>query len=334
MSDHGSPLLELLPRIRTGISKAARATDWPDFEWQIERHLTRTKLPRHVILPLACAHATGGDARAAISAAVACSFLILATRWFDDAQDRDRRESLCNEIGGGRATNMAAAALTVAWRVLSEDHALAAGVREAFGRHTIALARGQDRDLRFSVAGTLDEYWTLMREKTGAALALACEMGAWSGGAGNEVNAAACARFGQHAGVLMQILDDLDGAFFPDGKGDLRSGKATLAVLYGLAVDHDAREELAEIVHLGLLCKYSDRVREILDGIDTREFLVWAAFEERRQALEAISSATAIQAGIEAARCDELRVFADGLMGCWEELLVNSRRLRTQEQVA
>ena len=334
MSSQRSPLIELLPLIRAGIASAARASHWADFEQQVERHLLLPRLPPHALLPLACARATRGDPRAAVPVAVACCYLLLALRWFDDAQDRDRRETLCNEIGGARATNMAAAALTVAWRVLAEHRSLLPAVAETFGRHTVALARGQDRDLLFGVASTLDEYWTLMREKTGAALALAAGMGAWAGGAGSEPNASACARFGTHAGVLIQILDDLDGAFLPDGKGDLRAGRVTLPVLYGLAVEHDARDELAEIVFCRLLRRHAGRVREILDSIDTREFLVWCAFEERRQALASITRPHSAESGIDAELSRDLCAFADGLMIGWEALLEKGWRNSATERVS
>ncbi|HEU4780776.1 MAG TPA: polyprenyl synthetase family protein [Steroidobacteraceae bacterium] len=334
MNSKRSALLALLPAIRMEITRIARATGWGDFEHQVERHLTLPRLPPHVFLPLACARATGGDPRAAIPVAVACGYLMLALRWFDDAQDRDRRQSLCGEIGAARATNMAAAALTLAWQALGEDRSQVPAVRESFGRHTVALARGQDRDLISGVPDSIEEYWTLMREKTGAALALACEMGAWAGGSCDDAGAAALARFGEHAGVLIQILDDLDGTFLPDGMGDLRAGKVTLPVLYGLAIEHEALDELADIVYSGGLRMSADRVREILDCFDTREFLVWAAFEERRQALALVTPPQSTESGIDAAHCGELRAYVDGLMVGWEALLADEKRKRSEGQVA
>jgi len=104
----------LVPEVREGIRQLAGACAWPAFESQVDRHLTRTSLPRHVILPLASAAAVGGQPRRALSTAVACAYLILASRWFDDLQDRDRSESLWSDIGIGRAINMGATALTVA----------------------------------------------------------------------------------------------------------------------------------------------------------------------------------------------------------------------------
>jgi geranylgeranyl pyrophosphate synthase len=216
---------------------------------------------------------------------------------------------------------MAATALTVAWRVLSKDTALSAAVLQAFGRHTVALAHGQDSDLQGGVVQTIDDYYRLMRCKTGAALALACEAGALAANPNDLPGANACCCFGEHMGVLLQILDDLDGTFHPNGVGDLRAGKATLPVLYGLAIDHPARAELEEIVRSEHLSVSAYRVLEILEAIDTREFLVWCAFEERKQALSYLKGLTARATDATPVNCEGLTAFADMLMVGWESLL-------------
>jgi len=320
MNRHVNPLTRFFPEIRARIDALARACEWPEFERQIARHLTRTQLPPHVILPIASAAAVGGTPERALSTTAACAYMIVAMRWFDDAQDRDRKESLWNEVGHGRAINMAATALTVAWHALVEDEEMSREALKAFGRHTIALARAQDVDLMGAVACTLDDYWELMRGKTGAALALACEVGALAACSDRVAEAAICRSYGEHLGVLMQILDDLDGVFRPDGVGDLAAGKATLPVLYGLAVNHPGREELAEIVHCGLLSTCANRVLAILQSIDTREFLVWCAFDERRRALVSLEDLPPTNSEAEGEARQALRAFADSLIVGWEEL--------------
>lgn len=317
MSDQFNALTRFFPEIRARIDALARACEWPEFEKQIAVHLTRTQLPPHVILPLGSAAATGGNPEAALSVAAACGFLIVATRWFDDVQDRDRKESLWREVGAGRAVNLAATALTVAWRAIAEE---SNEVRDAFGRYTVALARAQDIDLMSGAARSIDDYWRLMRGKTGAALALACEAGALAARPDRTHEAELCGSFGEHLGVLIQILDDLDGVFHPDGVGDLAAGKVTLPVLYGLAIDHEAREELDEIVHCGLLPACGERVLAILQTIDTREFLVWNALEERRQALECLDRLAPAHDKATVEGREALQAFADLLIVNWEQL--------------
>ena len=326
-------LASYLPDIRTRLSVISKASEWPEFERQIESHLVHTKLPVHLILPLACAAAIGGDPRKAISTATSCAFLLVAMRWFDDLQDRDRNESLWKEIGPGRALNMASAALNISWKTLADDETLPRAALQAYGKHTAALARGQDLDLQENSVQTMNDYWRLMRGKTGASLALACEVGALSACPDNSEMAAVCARFGTHMGVLMQILDDLDGTFRPIGIGDLRAGKTTLPVLYGLAIDHEARAELANIVHTGGLANNAGRVKTILDSIDTREFLVWCAFEEHKQAINCLQELPSIKSDDERNGRDALLVYANLLMTGWENLLDKSSQERSEEKI-
>jgi len=315
-----NPLTRYFADIRVRLTEMTIAYGWPEFELQIERHLTHTNLPSHVILPIASAAAVGGNPRHALSVATACGLLTVSMRWFDDVQDHDRKESLWEDLGYGRAVNMAAAALSAAWHILSEDEELPKKALDAFGKQMISLARGQDLDLQGGVAPTLDEYWDLMRGKTGAALAFGCELGALAGSS-NDSLAKTCSRFGEHLGVLVQILDDLDGAFHPNGIGDLHAGKVTLPVLYGLAINHPSQDELANIVHGGHLSQNGDRVLEILKSIDTREFLIWCAFEERKQALACLGELPAMEGEDVCAGRDALIAFADSLMVGWEDLL-------------
>lgn len=319
---------ELFPEIREQIDASARACDWPEFETQISRHLTATSLPPHVVLPIASAGAVGGEPRCALSVAVACAYLIVSMRWFDDTQDNDRPETLCQEIGLGRAINMAATALTVAWRALAEDSHLPFQALRIFGEHSVSLAHGQDMDLRGGLPRTLEHYWRVMRGKTGAALALGCEVGALAARPDKTNDAKICGCIGEHLGILLQILDDLDGVFHPDGIGDLRAGRITLPLLYGLAVDHGAREELAQIVSAGLLPARADRVMAILESIDTREFLAWCAFEERKQALALLRQLPAVEDEMAKEARRAIAAFADSLMIGWEELVAPGNRHR------
>ena len=319
-----NPLTHFFPDIRKQLRVMALSCEWPDLQQQINKHLSDTQLPPHVILPIACAAAVGGRPENALSVSVACGLLILSMRWFDDAQDRDREDSLWAEVGMGRAVNMAAAALTASWSALTYDKKLPYEALKIFGQYTISLARGQDIDLRGGVAETIDDYWLLMQGKTGSALALACEVGVLATSK-DTVLAKTLGRFGMHMGVLLQILDDLDGTFHPDGRGDLQSGKVTLSVLYGLATEHTERCELVNIVQSGLLSQESSRVLTILENIETREFLVWNAFEERKKALSClelipVGEGEYVQSGL-----DALEAYADSLMVGWEDLLDKSQ---------
>jgi geranylgeranyl diphosphate synthase type I len=314
-----NPLTAFYQEIRARLAAAAGRCGWPALEAEVERHLTAVELPPTLLLPIASAAAAGGDPARAVTAAAACGFLVASFRWFDDVQDRDRDDALWARLGTGRATNLAAAALTLAWRALAEDEATPRSALAAFGDYTVELARGQDRDLA-GRAASLDDGLRTIEEKSGAAMALACRLGVLAA-LDDQGRAEPCARFGRHLGTTVQLLDDLDGAFHPYGLGDLATGKVTMAVLYGLTADHSARAELRAIVDGGRLAAEAGRVRAILEVIDTREFLLWSALEERRRALAALAELPRFPGETAAAGRDALSALADGAVADGEALL-------------
>jgi geranylgeranyl diphosphate synthase type I len=314
-----NPLTAFYPEIRARLAAVAASCEWPALEAEIERHLTAVELPPTLLLPIASAAAAGGDPARAVAAAAACGFLVASFRWFDDVQDGDRDDALWARLGAGRAMNLAAAALTLAWRTLAEDPATPRSALAAFGAHTVELARGQDRDLAGRSA-SLDDGLRTVGEKSGAAMALACRLGVLCA-LDDPTTADPCARFGRHLGIAAQLLDDLDGAFHPYGRGDLASGKVTMAVLYGLCADHPARTELQAIVEGGRLAVEAGRVRAILEAIETREFLLWSALEERGRALAALGELPERPGETAGAGRDALIALADAVVVDGEALL-------------
>ncbi|MDX1997431.1 MAG: polyprenyl synthetase family protein [Thermoanaerobaculia bacterium] len=316
-----NPLTAFYPAIRARLVTSSEAAAWPAFAAEVAGQFGRHSLPPPVLLPLASAAAVGGDPARAVGVAAAFSFLLLSVRWFDDTQDRDRDDALCVRLGPARATNLAAGALNLAWSTLAADSALPRSVLAAFGQETTAIARGQDDDLLGLEAVSFEAYWRRMVDKTGAGFALACRLGALAG-RDEPAPVAVLARFGRHLGTMVQILDDLDGAFHPNGIGDLASGKVTLPVLYALQAEHAGSEELGEIVRRGQLAAQAGRVRELLDGTDTREFLVWSAFEERDRAFAELATLGPATDEITALGRAALEAIAAGLIADWETLLV------------
>lgn len=315
------PLTHFYPEIRRQIAAAVDGAAWPAFATEVASHFGRRLLPPPVLLPLASAAAVGGEPARALGVSAAFGFLLLSVRWFDDTQDRDRDDALCARLGPARATNLAAGALNLAWSTLAADSALPRSVLVAFGQETTAIARGQDDDLLGLETVSFEAYWRRMVEKTGAGFALACRLGALAG-RDEPAPAAVLAQFGRHVGTMVQILDDLDGAFHPNGIGDLASGKVTLPVLYALQAEHAGREELREIVRRGQLAAHAGRVRALLDGTDTREFLVWSAFEERDRAFAALAELGPPGGEPEVVAREALQAITAGLIADWESLLV------------
>jgi hypothetical protein len=284
---------------------------WPELGYRVSRELLDPGLPLPVAVPCAACMAAGGRAVDAARCAAAWALLLLSARWFDDAQDQDREAALWREVGIGRATNLAAAALALSQDILCSGAHVPGAVRREFSATALTMAAGQDRDLSRGDA-TLAYHWETMRAKCASYGALAGRAGAMHATDDREL-VDACGQYGEHVGMAIQILDDLDGAFFPDGQGDLWVGAPNLAVLYACAVGASESGELERLLRAPI--RPTAEIRRVLDRTCARQFCVWAALKERAAALEALAPCPGRE-GIEA-----LRAFADVCVSDIGELL-------------
>lgn len=278
----------LLPEVRQYINEH-RPRHWPEM-CTILGQIADRPLGPLPILPLASCAAVGGDGREAIPVAAAWEVLNLAVRILDDLQDKDRPGALWTTVGAARAFNYSAALYALCNDLLAAAAWPAEKYRaisRTFAHEALNLAAGQDRDLRGETL-TVDDCWRTMEDKNASAFALACMAGALCG-TDDPILLDACRAFGHHLGLALQLFDDLEGLWEPSGTSDLAVGKITLPVIYGLSVAHQHRDELRQLISGGDLVASVDRVKEILDGIGTRDFLVWAALQERHRAVEALA---------------------------------------------
>jgi geranylgeranyl diphosphate synthase, type I len=285
--DQLDDLRALYPQVRDHVARLV--PDWPEARTALGQILDRPLTPL-ALLPLASAGAVGGDPALAVPVAAAWCVVNVSIRLFDDLQDQDRPRGYWAELGVPRASNLAAGLLALSYRVLGANtwpERRHRAVTQLWSDELIRLAAGQDADLRGD-ARTLDDYWRMIAEKNARAYAMACGCGALA--ATDEVDAvAACHGYGYQLGIGLQLLDDLEGLWQPDGAGDLAAGRLTLPVLYGLEVEHPRRAELEAVVGGGRLAAEVDRVRDILDAIGTRRFLMWAALRQRDRAFDALA---------------------------------------------
>ena len=145
--------------------------------------------------------------------------------------------------------------------------------------------------------------------KSGCVYATACATGAMAGTESPKL-IQACGVYGHHLGIAIQILNDMESIWQPKGINDLAQGKVTLPLLYGLQLDHPKRDELLAFVANKQIATHAQRIEEILDHIDTRSFLIWAALKEREQALEALRVCPDVE-GRELLECYITGMFGD-----------------------
>lgn len=203
-------------------------------------------------LVLLGAEAVGGDARQAMSAAVAVELFQSAALVHDDIADESelRRGNPCvhRVEGTGVAINIGDLALTRVFEVVLSDDTLPADRKirvlaelARMERHTLegqALDLGWARDDRWDIDP--EDYLYMVEGKTAwYTVASPLYLGALAAGAG-EGPARDFIEIGIHAGIAFQIKDDLlnlvgdADAQGKDFRSDITEGKRTLAVVSAL----------------------------------------------------------------------------------------------------
>ncbi len=262
---------------------------WPQLRVILGTTCEQPMVPE-AILPLAACQAVNGQAEDAVYVAAALVNTVASMRLLDDLEDQNRPGQLWEQVGPPRAWNYAAAAQFLSFEILNRaplNPAIIHRISQVLGQAVLRIGAGQDRELS-GLTGSIEEYWVTMEMRSGHAYAAACVSGAMVG-TEDLTLIEACSTFGYHLGLAMQIFNDMESIWQPDGKSDLEQTKITLPVLYGLHIDHAERDELKSLVATHNLATHADRVRQILENVQTREFLIWAALKEREQALTALS---------------------------------------------
>ena len=205
------------------------------------------------IRPFLCmvsCEAVGGKKEDALKAAAAIEMVHNFTLIHDDIADRSelRRGQPClhHKYGLGVAINAADGLFSTAYEVLGDTLAdgdgrvfktLSGGITEVCEGQAMDISWVQNRRWDLSE----EDYFEMIRRKTGALMSASCETGAIIGG-GTERQIRALSDFGMDMGVGFQIHDDvlnLRGDVKRYGKeicGDINEGKRTLVVIYTLSV--------------------------------------------------------------------------------------------------
>lgn len=203
----------------------------------------RGKMLRPALL-LLTAEAAGGVRREHHTLAAVVELVHMATLVHDDVLDEAterRRQPTIRSISGN------AAAVLLGDYLISHAFHLCSGLRSQaasrrIGATTNIVCEGEllQNHHRGNLALREEEYYDIVRRKTGALTAVACELGAAHAGA-DEAVVTAMRDFGMAAGVAFQIVDDLldiAGEQREVGKSlgrDVALGKATLPVIHCLA---------------------------------------------------------------------------------------------------
>ncbi len=215
----------------------------------VERYRGKMLRPSLTLLCGLAASGNSADVDAAlsenhISVAAVCEMVHMATLVHDDVLDEaDTRRSgqTVNRLHGNEAAVMLGDLLIAsAFRLCATIDAPTA---LAVGHASVELCEGELLQLHHRDSWSLDEptYFEIIKRKTAALIAIACQLGAVHSGADPEI-ARALGDFGRHLGVAFQIQDDLldlMGKRSTLGKPvhkDLEKGKPTLPIIHHLSV--------------------------------------------------------------------------------------------------
>lgn len=271
-------------------------------------------------LPLVACKAVNGNPKNAVHVTAALIALGVCLRIFDDLADQDKAEDLWQLVGIPRAWNYASAIHILSFEILSKAP-LSSDLFRRVNQYCIdaffRIAAGQDRDLA-GATRTIEDYWLTVEMKSACFVTTACAMGAMTGTDDPKL-IQSCGVFGHHLGFALQIFNDMESIWQPKGVTDLQQGKVTLPLLYGLQVNHPRRDELHSIVMANEIASRENRIKDILDQIDTRSFLIWAALKEREQAIAAIQICPNIE-GRQA-----LEAYITGMFGDIDTLLSTAK---------
>lgn len=221
------------------------------------------------LLAVQACRACGGSADDAVDAALGLEMFHNFTLVHDDIMDnsdtRRGRPSVAARFGNNQAILSGDAMLTLASQLMERvPEGVARAVMSEFNDMALRVYEGQQLDTEFEHRNaTIDEYFEMIRLKTGALLASACRIGAMIGGA-DKATADALYEYGMELGIAFQLRDDWldtfgDPAVF--GKrigGDIVNRKKTWLFINALneapadmaaaLSDNPGREELVKAV--------------------------------------------------------------------------------------
>lgn len=200
------------------------------------------------LMTLAATAIYGGDMVRAHRLATAVEFIHSATLLHDDvvdASDERRGQQSANAVFGNEASVLVGDFLfSRAFQLMVEDGNL--DILKILSDASAIIAEGEVLQLAVqgNIETSMDEYLAVIKGKTAALFAAACEVGPLIADAGRDAAQALC-EYGMNLGIAFQIADDVldyaaDRAKLGKAVGDdFREGKMTAPVILALQKAND-----------------------------------------------------------------------------------------------
>ena len=259
--------------------------------WESAFPLDKEEGTPSLLLPILCCEAAGGDEDQATAIAAAWFLLYLAVKVLDDVEDGDVHQAPRSTMGAPQAINAATGLIFASQLALARlpqmgaDRELAFFLLEDFNRTTLQVCAGQHADLTEGGNLCLERCLSIAGAKSGEFFALACRAGALLG-SDDQRRIASYSEFGYNLGVLIQMCDDFEGLWNPQGRSDLAAGKRTLPVIYALTVAPPSVRERLErlLVKATGEREAEEKARRIITELGAPHYLLIEAQIRRRKA--------------------------------------------------
>jgi len=225
-----------LESVKAQVLSLPEVTAWPEMAGIFERSVSHVKWE----FPVMACQAVGGEPLAAAVSAAIIACIQLSLVLVDDMLDEDPRGAHY-QLGQATTANLAFALEAAAFRLIAHAPVEAdrrAAVSASLAQMALTSAFGQSLDAQ-NLSGE-ENYWRIVRAKSGACFGAALHIGALLGQAPPEV-AERLRDFGALVGEVIQIYDDLLDALQSPAGPDWRQGRNNLAILYALTADHPDR---------------------------------------------------------------------------------------------
>jgi len=279
----------MIGEIRKALLGTPGVSDWPRLVRLVERGVAEDALFCWDY-PVSACEAVGGRPEQAVPGAAAVFCLLQGIHIVDDILDEDPK-GIYQELGPGRAANLALALQAVASRVI-ESAGLPAG-REAailtrIAQISLDTAYGQELDL----GDVTDEehYWKVVRHKTPPLFSGALYVGAVLGGASLST-AENVGEIGLFLGKLIQVSDDVKDALARPAETDWRRGNGNLPILFAGTADHPLKERFLELLPVVTQDRGAlEEAQDILVKSGAVSFCVYHIVESYRAAHRHLSS--------------------------------------------
>ena len=206
-------------------------------------------------LTLMTCDSTGEDLVEGLEGAVAMELYALAADILDDIQDQDNNGLPWRKVPPAQAINLATCILVLSYQALSTiNRRYSEEVSNVLSKMGLQACDGQFQeflnDSKESI--TLEEYFEVIRKKSGGLTASACKIGAILGGADLKL-VDQFEEFGMSLGVMGQIKNDLGDFLNLETKNDFVQGRKTLPFVYLLNVlDGIEAEELRSLSSMAI----------------------------------------------------------------------------------